>query len=75
MIVLLACVCRSLWLVRNDYVFNNKIISNPNAVIHRIDYVFAEVEHLNQGQGKRLDFEDGGKAIKIFGAKRPKLVT
>ncbi|KAG0529542.1 hypothetical protein BDA96_05G107500, partial [Sorghum bicolor] len=70
-----SCVCWSLWLVRNDYAFNNKIISNPNAVIHRIDYVFAEVEHLNQGQGKRLDFEDGGKAIKIFGAKRPKLVT
>ena len=65
MIVLLAYVCWSLWLVQNDYV---------KCGDSSVDYVSAKVEHLNQGQGKRLDFKDGGQAIKIFGAKRPKLV-
>jgi hypothetical protein len=40
-----------------------------------IDHISAEVEHLTQGQGKRLDFEDGGQVIKTFGAKRPRLVV
>lgn len=35
MIFLLACICWSLWLIRNDYVFNNKVITNPNIVVHR----------------------------------------
>ena len=35
MIFLLACICWSLWLIRNDLVFNNNVISNPNVVVHR----------------------------------------
>lgn len=35
MIYLLACICWSLWLIRNDYVFNNRVVSDPNVVIHR----------------------------------------
>lgn len=36
MIFLLACICWSLWLIRNDFVFNNKVVSGPNVVIHRV---------------------------------------
>lgn len=35
MIFLLACICWSLWLIRNDYVFNNRVVSCPNTVVHR----------------------------------------
>ena len=35
LIFLLACICWILWLIRNDFVFNNKVISNPNVVVHR----------------------------------------
>ena len=35
MIFLLACICWSLWLIRNDFVFNNKIITSPDVVVHR----------------------------------------
>ncbi|CAD6265823.1 unnamed protein product [Miscanthus lutarioriparius] len=34
-----------------------------------------EVEYPIQGEGNKLDFEDSGKAIKTFGAKRPRLVV
>jgi len=34
MIFLLACMCWSLWLIHNDFVFN-KVISNPNVVVHQ----------------------------------------
>jgi len=33
------------------------------------------MEYSGKGQGKRLDYEDAGKAIKTFGAKRPRLVV
>jgi hypothetical protein len=35
MIFLLAHICWSLWLTRNDYVFNNKVVQSPFVVIHR----------------------------------------
>lgn len=35
MIFLLACICWSLWLTRNEYVFQNKVITSPNVVVHR----------------------------------------
>lgn len=35
MIFLFACICWSLWLIRNDYVFTNKVVTGPNVVIHR----------------------------------------
>lgn len=35
MIFLLACICWSIWLIRNDYVFNNRVASCPNVVVHR----------------------------------------
>jgi hypothetical protein len=62
MIFILACVCWSLWLIRNDYVFNNKIKSNPNVVIHR-SIIFLQKWSILL------------KDIKTFGAKRPRLVV
>jgi hypothetical protein len=39
-----------------------------------IDHISAEVEHLTQGQGKRLD-HISAEVIKTFGAKSPRLVV
>jgi hypothetical protein len=33
------------------------------------------MEHFTQGKGKEVGFEHGGKAIKTFGVKRPRLVV
>ena len=35
LIFLLACITWSLWLTRNDYVFNKKIIAHPDVVAHQ----------------------------------------
>jgi hypothetical protein len=32
------------------------------------------MEHTSQGEGKRMGYEDAGKIINTFGAKRPRLV-
>jgi len=40
-----------------------------------IHYSHVEVEYTGQGERKGMDFEDSGKAIKVFGAKRPRLMV
>uniref|UniRef100_A0A0A8XTB9 Uncharacterized protein n=1 Tax=Arundo donax TaxID=35708 RepID=A0A0A8XTB9_ARUDO len=34
--IVLGAVCWSLWLMRNDLVFQNKLCSSPQAVVYRV---------------------------------------
>jgi hypothetical protein len=42
---LFGAICWTLWLNRNDYIFNNKLISSPRAIIFRL-MSFCSIEWL-----------------------------
>jgi hypothetical protein len=39
-----------------------------------VAYLYAEMEHIAQGEGNRMGYEDAGTFINTFGTKRPRPV-
>jgi hypothetical protein len=42
-------------LIRNDFIFNDVIISSPDVGMFRTIYFYAEMENLKQGVGSTLE--------------------
>ena len=66
MIFLFACICWSLWLIRNDYVFNNKIITSLNVVVRR------SIFFLQNGAFKEAGFRRKWKSYQDIWCKTSK---
>ena len=61
-IFLFGCVVWSLWLIMNDCVFNNVVVSSPNVGISRVIFFHAEMGH--SGEGRWASSDSRGELLK-----------
>lgn len=55
--IIIAAACWSIWLTRNDYVFRDVIITNPDALIYRMISMMRKWSVLSNGDARRRILE------------------